>query len=167
MTMFCVSTILTLSCSSLHQTPERPANNLINPEIYLSPPLQSQNLPLKNIQAVLDAPFSQARQAILDVLNQSGYSVQVTPDGDGRIQTLDKQFQGPEYPWVESYSIQITPANDHQTLVRILRRVKIYRTLLLVGPHLWSGRVSNGQREKMFIEQIKQRLTAGAGKNEQ
>lgn len=158
--MFCLSVILHLNCSLTHKVPKIPTDNPINPEIQLSPVLRSQPS-LKKIQAVLDAPLNESSRVILDVLKSSGYSIQEASIKEDRINTVGKQFVGPAYPWMESYSIRITSVNDNRTLIKVLRQVKIYRPIFLAGPHIWMSRSSNGQREKRLIEQIEQRLRNG------
>jgi hypothetical protein len=164
MLLLCFSTTVSLSCSTFHTTQES-INNPIDPEVLSSPDSQHQ-ASLKQVQAELNISFQESWQATLDTLKRSGYPIFEAIQEEGRIRTLDRQFEGPKYPWRESYSIQMAAARDNHTLIRVRRTVKVFRRLFHVGPTIWMIRPSNGQREKMLIEQIEQRLGAGAMKNE-
>ncbi|MCI0529515.1 MAG: hypothetical protein L0Y56_18905, partial [Nitrospira sp.] len=128
-----------------------------DPEVQLSPGSQHE-VPLPIIQTELSAPFDKSWQAALDTIKQSGHSISEAVLEEGKIRTLDKQFEGPNYPWRESYSIQMVATRGNHTQMRVRRTVKVYRRIFLVGPTIWMTRPSNGQREKMLIEHVTQRL---------
>ncbi|GEM_PF-2861576 len=157
-------TTLSLSCSAFVTQKEFTATP-IDPEVQLSPGSHHE-VPFHTIQAELDASFDKSWRAALDTIKQSGYSISQATLEEGKIRTGDKQFEGPNYPWRESYSIQMTAVRGHHTLIRVRRTVKVYRRLLLVGPTVWMTKPSNGQREKMLIEQVTDRLGTRVGGDE-
>jgi hypothetical protein len=150
--MIYLSAIMSSGCSTF-QIIKTPTEFINDPEVEA--PLDS-NLPIATptAQAKLSVAFNLVWQATLDTLHQSGYSIQKADQKEGLIQTLDKKFNGPTYPWRENFSIRIIPIDDDHTTIRVKRQVKVYRRLLLIGPLLWMTKNSNGRREKMLIERI-------------
>lgn len=159
-----LSTTLSLSCT-VFNTRKVSTETLIDPEVQLSPGSQRE-VPFPIIQTELNASFDESWQAALDSVKQSGHSISEAVIEEGKIRTLDKQFEGPNYPWRESYSIQMATVRGNHTLIKVRRTVKIYRRLFLVGPTVWMTRPSNGQREKMLIEQVAHRIGTRVKKDE-
>lgn len=159
MVFICLSTTLSLSCSSF-QTSRGSVGPTVDPEIRMSQALEQQPVH-PTVQAKLDATVARSWQVILQVLEQSGYSIQKADPTTGKIHTLDRQFMGTSYPWRESYSIQVSASSKAQTIVKVRRWVKVYRRILLLGPTVWMSRPSNGQREKKLIELFVLRLDEG------
>lgn len=161
--MICFSAALPLGCSSVPTTKGSVAIG-VNPEVEMFP--DSQHLTAPNaVHGELAAPFGVSWRVTLDVLRQSGYSIQEATQKDGRIRTLDKEFTGPTYPWRESYSIWLIPMKNTNTGVKVQRLVKVLRPILLVGPSVWMAKPSNGQRENLLIKKIAKRLTTTGAKS--
>ncbi|MGH7274406.1 MAG: hypothetical protein ACREIQ_08120 [Nitrospiria bacterium] len=154
--MICFSAALPLGCSSVPTAKGSVAIG-VNPEVETFP--GSQHLTAANaVHGELAAPFAVCWRVTLDVLQQSGYSIQEATQKGGRIRTLEKEFTGPTYPWRESYSIWLIPMKNTKTGVKVQRLVKVHRRILLVGPSFWMAKLSNGQRENLLIESIARQL---------
>jgi len=156
--MICLSVILSPGCSFFPSTKES-VENTVDPEVETIPEPQRPVIP-RTTQIRLEFPFDKSWQATLEVFQRSGYTIRAADQRDGWIRTEDKPFSGPSYPWRESYSVQIIPAKETGTLIRVKRQVKVYWHFLVVGPRVWMTKSSNGKREAMLLEKITQRLTA-------
>lgn len=154
--MICLSAALPLGCSSAPTT-KGSVSIAVNPEVETSPGSQRLLSP-KPVRGELDAPFSASWRVTLEVLQQSGYSLQEAIQKDGRIRTHDKQFTGPTSPWRESYSIWLSPSRNKNTAIKVHRLVRVYHRIFIIGPSTWTTQPSNGQRENWLIEMIAQRL---------
>jgi hypothetical protein len=156
MAMISLLIVLSPGCSSFPATKEH-TGRTVNPEITTIPEAH-QNSAIKPVQARLDAQFDKCWQATLEVLQASGYTIQQAIPADGVIHTTDHDFHGPNYPWRESYTIQLTTIRESNTRIHVKRQVKVYWRLLAVGPKTWMSKSSNGKREALLIEKINKQL---------